>query len=44
MTIAVAGLLSKILMMTGSHFNKAKLTKKSRVKDKVIEPGKIGLN
>ena len=40
MTIAVAGLLPKIMMMVGSTPSKTNVTEKSRLKDELIEPEK----
>jgi|TARA_B110000305_G_C18882074_1_gene378032 hypothetical protein len=40
MTIAVAGLLPKIMMMLGSIPSNTNVTKKSRLKDELIEPEK----
>ncbi len=38
MTIAVVGLLPKIMMMLGSIPSNTNVTKKSRLKDELIEP------
>ena len=40
MTIAVAGLLPKIMMMVGSTPSKTNVTEKFRLKDEPIEPEK----
>ena len=40
MTIAVVGLLPKIMMMLGSIPSNTNVTKKSRLKDELIEPEK----
>ena len=40
MTIAVAGLLPKIMMMVGSTPSKTNVTEKFRLKDEPLEPEK----
>ena len=40
MTIAVVGLLPKIMMMLGSTPSKINVTEKFRLKDELIEPEK----
>mgnify|MGYP001311712177 CR=1 FL=1 len=40
MTIAVAGLLPKIMMMVGSTPSKTSVTEKFRLKNELIEPEK----